>query len=69
MFLTVEFRKVDGTSLGVLVLNRKTFRSGKEGWFGQAKMAIDGKRHQCQVQAVEIGSKPKSDAGDVQAEE
>ena len=54
MFLIAEIRKVTGESLGVLILNRKAFRSGKEGWFGQGKVAIDGVRHQCQVQAVEI---------------
>ena len=60
MFLTAEIRKIDGTSLGVLVLNTKVFRSGKQGWFGQGKMTIDGVRHQVQVQAVAIAEKVKA---------
>ena len=40
MFLIAELRQVDGTSLGVLVLNTKVLRSGKQGWFGQAKLEI-----------------------------
>ena len=66
MFLTCEIRKIDGTSLGVLVLKEKTFKSGKVGWFGQAKVEIDGRRHQCQAQIVAIAS--KSDTGGVEAE-
>jgi len=54
MFLTCEIRTIDGKSLGVLILNRKEFKSGREGWFGQGKVTIDGARHQAQVQAVEI---------------
>lgn len=54
MFLTCEIRTIDGKSLGVLILNRKEFKSGREGWFGQGKVKIDGVRHQAQVQAVEI---------------
>ena len=57
MFLTAEIRTVDGQSLGVLVLKEKVFRSGKRGWFGQAKLEIDGKRHQTQCQAVAIAEK------------
>ena len=57
MFLTAEIRKIDGTSLGVLILNRKTFKSGREGWFGQGKVKIDGARHQAQCQLVEIAVK------------
>jgi len=57
MFLTAEIRKIDGQTLGVLILNTKVFKSGKEGWFGQGKPKIDGVRHQAQIQAVEIASK------------
>ena len=68
MFLTAELRTVDGQSLGVLVLKEKVFKSGSVGYHGQGKVEIADKRHQVQVQAVEIGSKPKGGAGDVEAE-
>jgi len=57
MFLTVEIRTVDGQSLGILVLKPKVFRSGREGWFGQAKMVIEDRRYQCQTQVVGIAKK------------
>ena len=57
MFLITDVRLVDGTTLGVLVLSEKTFRSGKTGFFGQAKITHKGQRYQAQCQLVEI--KPK----------
>jgi len=57
-FLTCEIRTVDGKSLGVLVLTPKTFATGSRGYHSQGKLEIDGKRHQAQIQLVEIGSKP-----------
>lgn len=64
MFLTATIRDDNGESVGVIVLARKEFKSGSLGYFGQGKVQIDGKRHQCQVQAVEIGS--KKDVGDAE---
>ena len=66
MFLTAETWTADGRSLGVLLLKPKTFRSGKAGFHGQGKIEIGGKRHQVQVQAVEIGSKKDAGATDVE---
>ena len=66
MFLTAEIRTVDGQSLGVLVLKEKVFRSGSVGFHGQGKIEIGGKRHQVQVQAVEIGSKKDAGATNVE---
>jgi len=60
MFLTVEIRTVDGQSVGVLVLKEKVFRSGKEGYFGQGKVEMDGQRFQAQAQMVAIGEKDVS---------
>ena len=57
MTLTCEIRTLTGESLGVLVLQPKTFASGSTGFYGQGKVDISGKRHQVQVQIVEIGSK------------
>ena len=59
--LTCEIRTLDGQSLGVLVLASKTFASGKEGYFGQAKVTIDGTRYQTQAQLVAIAKQSKSE--------
>jgi hypothetical protein len=45
---------------GEVVLAEKQFKTGSRGFWGSAKVVIDGKRYQVQVQAVEIGSKPGS---------
>ena len=55
MILTATIRGDNGEALGVLVLNPKEFKSGKVGYFGQAKLEIDGARYQCQGQLVRIG--------------
>ena len=57
MFLTAEIRTVDGQSLGVLVLKRETFRSGKGGYHGQGKLTLGAWRFQAQCQLVAIESK------------
>ena len=59
MALTCEVRTLEGESLGVLILAPKTFRSGKTGYFGQAKLSLDGVRYQVQAQAVQISGKPE----------
>ena len=55
MILTATIRTDDGTAVGVLVLQEKTFKSGKVGYFGQAKLEVAGRRHQAQCQLVAIG--------------
>jgi len=62
MFLTAVIRNEDGLAVGVLVLKPRTFSSGKAGYFGQGKVEIDGRRYQCQAQAVKIGP-PEDEAG------
>jgi len=37
----------------------KIFSSGSTGYFAIGKIVIDGKKYQCQFQAVLVGSKPK----------
>lgn len=64
MFLTCEIRTADGKTLDVLVLKEKAFKSGKQGFFGQDKIELDGRRYQCQAQVVEIA--PKSNAEGVE---
>lgn len=65
MVLTAEIRELTGESLGVILLNEKTFKSGKSGWFGTAKIEIDGIRYQCQSQLVKIAgqSEPEGKPG------
>lgn len=60
--LTVEFKQ-DGQSVGVLMAEEKTFKTGSRGFFGMGKIPIGDKRYQVQVQLVEIGSKPKAEEG------
>jgi hypothetical protein len=59
--VTVEL-KSDGTVVGMLVANAKVFSTGSQGFFGTGKLQIGEKKYQCQVQMVEIGSKPKQPA-------
>ena len=49
-----------GETLMTLELDAKTFSTGSRGYRGQGKVTMDGKKFQVQVQAVEIGSRPKS---------
>ena len=55
MVLTCEIRTLTGESLGVILLNEKTFASGKPGYFGQTKLELEGVRYQAQAQLVRIG--------------
>lgn len=43
-----------------LVADARTFSSGSRGYFTSGKVTIGGKRFQCSVNVVEIGSKPGS---------
>ncbi len=52
--ITCELRLLDGTSLGVILLAPKRFKSGRIGYFGTGKLVIDGHRCQCQAQTVRI---------------
>ena len=54
MILTATIRNDSGEAVGVLVLQPKTFKSGKVGWFGQGKIEVDGVRYQAQGQLVKI---------------
>ncbi len=57
MHLTCEIRRIEGTTLGVLLLQPKTFKSGKTGFHGVGKLQLDGQRCQAQAQLVAIASK------------
>jgi hypothetical protein len=66
MNLIVEIKTEQGQPLSTLVAAPKHFKTGSRGFHGQAKIEIDGKRYQTQVQLVEIGSKnaPAEDKSD-----
>lgn len=38
-------------------LQPKTFKSGKEGFYAQGKITIEGRRYQSQIMLVEIAQK------------
>ncbi len=40
-------------------LAKKDFKTGSRGFYGVGKMMAGGKNYQVNIQAVEIGSKPK----------
>ncbi len=63
--LIAEIRDDKGTTLGVIQLDAKNFKTGSKGYWGQGKLsgAREGERLQVQVQAVIIGSK-SSPAGE-----
>jgi hypothetical protein len=41
------------------IIDKKDFKTGSKGFYGQGKMVAGGKKYQVQIQCVEIGSKPK----------
>jgi hypothetical protein len=41
------------------ILDKKDFKTGSKGYYGQGKMMAGGKKYQINIQVVEIGSKPK----------
>jgi hypothetical protein len=58
--VAVKFNRGDNdVTLGVLAAQEKVFSTGSVGFFGSGKITIGEKRYQCQVQMVEIGSRPK----------
>jgi hypothetical protein len=59
--LSVEIKQ-DDKQVGLLMAAEKVFKTGSRGFFGMGKIQIGEKRYQVQVQLVEIGSKPKTDA-------
>lgn len=57
--MIIEVKDSNGKVVGIVMANPKTFSTGSRGFFGSAKIEIDGKRYQAQIQLVEIGSKPQ----------
>lgn len=55
--LFVRLSDSAGHVFGDILAQRKDFKTGSRGFYGSAKMVIDGKNYQVQFQAVEIGSK------------
>jgi hypothetical protein len=61
MYLIAEIKQSDGPTVAVISLPAKEFKTGSKGFYGNTKIEIEGKRYQIQIQAVEIGSKPKEE--------
>ena len=56
--MIIEIKDSNGKVVGVIVANPKVFSTGSKGFYGNGKIEIDGKRYQCNMQMVQIGSKP-----------
>ncbi len=50
--------QLEGEKMNFL-LSKKNFSTGSRGFYGNGKMMAGGKNYQVNIQAVEIGSKPK----------
>ncbi len=62
MNLIIEIKTQEGQSIGTLMAAPKDFKTGSKGYYANAKIEIEGKRYQTQIQLVEIGSKkPKEE--------
>jgi len=59
MSIIAELKNDSGQVIGKIVASSKQFKTGSRGYYGNAKLEIDGKRYQISIQLVEIGSKPQ----------
>lgn len=57
MLIMTELKNEKGESLALIPAPAKEFKTGSRWVYGNAKVEIDGKRYQVQIQIVEIGSK------------
>jgi len=57
MFLIADLKTDADQRVGIINVLPKQFKTGSRGFYANAKVEIDGKRYQVQVQLVEIGSK------------
>jgi hypothetical protein len=63
MAIVAELKDENGKTVAVFTATQKIFKTGSRGFYTNGKAEIDGKRYQVQIQLVEIGSRPKEDAG------
>jgi hypothetical protein len=61
MVIIADLKTETGQALGTIAAPSKLFKTGSRGFYANAKMEIDGKRYQVQIQLVEIGSKPQEE--------
>lgn len=61
MLIIADLKSDSGETLGTISVPPKQFKTGSRGFYGNAKLEIDGKRYQVQIQIVEIGSKPPAE--------
>jgi len=48
-----------GDVLQVFTFEAKDFKTGSRGFHAQGKLPVNGKKYQCNLMLIEIGSKPK----------
>lgn len=56
--LRIEIKDVNGAIVGVFNAEQKNFSTGSRGFFASGKMDVEGKKHQCGFNIIEVGSKP-----------
>jgi hypothetical protein len=66
--LLVRIEDARGNLVGAFTASEGDFRTGSKGFKATAKVNIDGKRYQTQLNMVEIGSRPDAPEGTDDAE-
>jgi hypothetical protein len=59
--LLIKIEDARGNLVGAFTAEQGEFKTGSKGYKATAKVKIDGKRYQTQVNMVEIGSKPEAE--------
>jgi len=55
--MLVQIKDDTGEVVAVIPLDQKTFSSGKQGFWGNGKVGLNGNRYQAQAQLVKIEKK------------
>lgn len=63
MSVLAVLKNKSGQTIGSVLAEPKTFRTGSRGYYGSTKVVMDGRRYQVQVQLVEIGSRQAEENG------
>ncbi len=61
MFILADLKLDDGSTVAVITVPPKEFKTGSRGFYGSSKAEFGGKRYQIQIQVVEIGSKKSAE--------
>lgn len=57
--LNLTVKDMNGQDADNMQLQPHTFTTGSRGFRTNKKVVVNGKRYQCNIQFIEIGSKPK----------